>query len=145
MPTLIEIKGQRSKLISDAQALVNAGKANSDEYRNLIKKVDDETIRIDLLSQIEERIGTPAASVPAPVATACCSSSRIPRTASCQTELSLEGLPTRRIRRTDQGTPRHSVKHVEWISTDSYRIPIRIPERSFEVLRTPFAARPHPV
>lgn len=72
MPTLTEIKNHKNQMIASAQSLVNEGKANTEEYRTLIKSIDEEQSRIDMLTRIEEIQGGQSRSttVAAPAAIA---------------------------------------------------------------------------
>ena len=48
------LNSKRNKLIADAQVLVNAGKAKTEEYRATIKGIDDTTAHIDMLARADK-------------------------------------------------------------------------------------------
>lgn len=63
-----ELTSKRNKLIADAQALVNAGKTDSPEYRAMTIELDTIQSDIDALSFIEARLSKLPAPVTASVA-----------------------------------------------------------------------------
>jgi HK97 family phage major capsid protein len=67
---IAELSSKRNKLIADAQVLVNAGKANSAEYRAITTELDVIQSDIDALNFIEARMPKSPAPVagPTPIA-----------------------------------------------------------------------------
>jgi HK97 family phage major capsid protein len=65
---IAELTSKRNKLIADSQVLVNAGKANSAEYRAMSAELDVIQSDIDALSLIESKLPKSPAPVAAPAA-----------------------------------------------------------------------------
>jgi len=62
---MVQLSSKKSRLIADAQLLVDGGKAASEEYRSLIAEIDGVAEHMRLLTMVEERM--PPAQNPVPV------------------------------------------------------------------------------